>query len=89
MSTNLDRDVSPLLIDNVEVVVEEWPSSDQLHSVGLHNRFSLLGLYQGVPQPKRRGGFQLPDKISIFAGPILAQSSNEDEGWRNFCGLSS
>ncbi len=35
------------LIDNVAVMVEEWPDPYQLESVGLRNPRSLLGLYEG------------------------------------------
>jgi predicted Zn-dependent protease with MMP-like domain len=49
-------------MSNVEVVVEEEPPPGM----------PLLGLYQGVPLT-RRGAFYggaLPDKITIFQGPL-------------------
>ena len=62
-------------LDNVDIVVENWPTPRQLRQVkhSYHNR--LLGLYQGVPQTKRgrRYGLVLPDKISIFQMPVEAQ----------------
>jgi len=53
-------------LDNVEVVVKEWPSSD------IAKGRLLLGLYQGIPKPKRSINYTmvLPDKITIFKGPI-------------------
>ena len=51
---------------NIEVVVEDEPSPEQLRGGG-----ELLGLYEGVPLTDR--GAQepyLPDRISIFRGPI-------------------
>jgi predicted Zn-dependent protease with MMP-like domain len=53
-------------LDNVEVVVEEWPSEEQ--SKGR----LLLGLYHGIPKTVRGVGYSLvlPDKITIFKGPI-------------------
>jgi predicted Zn-dependent protease with MMP-like domain len=55
-------------LDNVDIVVKNWPTPRQLRKVehGYHNR--LLGLYGGVPQTRRgrRYGLVLPDKISIF-----------------------
>jgi predicted Zn-dependent protease with MMP-like domain len=62
-------------LENVDVVVEEWPSADQLRQAKTKNPSQLLGLYQGVPQTTRgRGyGLVLPDKISIFQRPIEAQ----------------
>lgn len=47
-------------IDNVTVVVEDYPPDGNL---------SILGLYQGVPQTKRKNygiGGQLPDRIIIY-----------------------
>jgi predicted Zn-dependent protease with MMP-like domain len=62
-------------LDNVDIVVEEWPTGAQLRQARTRNRWQLLGLYQGVPQTRRgRGyGLVLPDKISIFQRAIEAQ----------------
>lgn len=62
-------------LENVDVVIEEWPTSRQLRRVKHIHGAQLLGLYQGVPQTRRgRGyGLVLPDKISIFQKPIEAQ----------------
>jgi len=68
-------------LENVDVVVEDWPSPRQLKQVKLSHPSQLLGLYQGVPQTKRgRGyGMVLPDKISIFRRPIEAQCRSDKE----------
>jgi len=60
-------------IDNVAVLVEEWPSPHQLASVGMRSGGLLLGLYEGVPLTVRTHHYGLvaPDKITIFRGPIL------------------
>jgi predicted Zn-dependent protease with MMP-like domain len=62
-------------LENVDIVVEEWPTGAQLRQSRTRNRWQLLGLYQGVPQTRRgRGyGLVLPDKISIFQRAIEAQ----------------
>jgi len=62
-------------LENVDVVVEEWPTGAQLRQARTRSRRQLLGLYQGVPQTRRgRGyGLVLPDKISIFQRAIEAQ----------------
>ena len=62
-------------LENVDIVVEDWPTPRQLRKVKLSHPGQLLGLYQGVPQTRRgRGyGMVLPDKISIFRKPIEAQ----------------
>jgi predicted Zn-dependent protease with MMP-like domain len=62
-------------LENVDIVVEEWPTPGQLRQAKHSHPTQLLGLYQGVPQTKRgeRYGMVLPDKISIFQKPIEAQ----------------
>lgn len=62
-------------LENVDIVVEEWPAPMQLRQARTKSPGQLLGLYQGVPQTRRgRGyGLVLPDKISIFQKPIEAQ----------------
>jgi predicted Zn-dependent protease with MMP-like domain len=70
-------------LENVDIVVEEWPTAAQLRQAKTNRPWQLLGLYQGVPQTRRgRGyGLVLPDKISIFQRPIeaLCRSGSEVE----------
>jgi predicted Zn-dependent protease with MMP-like domain len=59
---------------NVEFVVEERPSATLLRSEGLDPRCdTLYGIYQGIPLPDRSSIDPplLPDKITIFAEPLL------------------
>jgi|SRR5579872_1390731 len=65
-------------MDNVAILVESWQTSQELQSV---NSLSLLfGLYGGTPKTKRSIYYSsLPDKITIFAGPILAVSKNIED----------
>jgi len=62
-------------LENVDIVVEEWPTAVQLRQARTKSPRQLLGLYQGVPRTRRgRGyGLVLPDKIVIFQRPIEAQ----------------
>jgi len=62
-------------LDNLDIVVADWPSPLQLSRSNIRNRYSLLGLYEGVPHINRgRGyGLVLPDKITIFRKPIEAR----------------
>jgi len=62
-------------LENVDVVVEEWPTGAQLRQAKTRSPRQLLGLYQGVPQTRRARGYGLvlPDKISIFQRAIEAQ----------------
>lgn len=57
-------------LDNVDVVVEDEPPPDVQAS--LTPGSSLFGLYHGIPLTKRGSGYGnvLPDKISIYRGPI-------------------
>jgi predicted Zn-dependent protease with MMP-like domain len=72
-----------LKLENVDIVVENWPTPGQLRQSKHSQPTQLLGLYQGVPQIKRgrRYGLVLPDKISIFQKPIeqYCRSGNEIE----------
>ncbi len=69
------------LLDNVVVVVEDWPDSATLRSVGASSPYALLGFYHGVPQPGRTShyGMVTPDKISIYRRPIEAQCRTIEE----------
>ena len=68
-------------LENVDIVVEDWPTPGQLRQARLRHPGQLLGLYQGVPQTRRgRGyGLVLPDKISIFKKSIEAQCRFSDK----------
>ncbi len=62
-------------MDNVAVVVEEWPEPARLARLGYDPHQELLGLYEGVPHSQRGSGYHLavPDRIAIFRQPILRQ----------------
>ena len=66
-------------LENIDVVVEGWPTPGQLASVGLKRGQSLLGLYEGVPLTKRGSHYGLvaPDKITIFQKPIEAKCRHD------------
>ncbi len=59
-------------MENVEIVIDDWPSPLQLQQAGLSPNSLLLGLYQGVPKTKRGGYYAnvLPDKITLFQKTI-------------------
>src|SRR5262245_53702050 len=55
-------------LGSVAIVVEDWPTPDQLASV--HAR-GLYGLYQGVPRTAfGADNVGMPSKITIFRGPL-------------------
>ncbi|MFC2026441.1 metallopeptidase family protein [Chloroflexota bacterium] len=59
-------------LENVDVLVQDWPTADQLRRAGLKHGYMLLGLYEGVPRTERGQHYGLvpPDKITIFQRPI-------------------
>ena len=69
-------------LDNVDVVIQDWPTTDQLRRARSGHGYTLLGLYEGVPRTKRGSHYGLvpPDKITIFQRPIeekCKQSNSE------------
>ena len=68
-------------LENVDIVVEDWPTPAQLAGAGLEEDEMLLGLYEGVPLTQRSSfyGMVLPDKISIFQKPLEEGCRNDDE----------
>jgi len=69
------------LMDNVDIIVEDWPTREQLKSVGMRNKNNLLGLYEGIPITERGQNYNLvlPDKITIFQKPLESQCSSNKE----------
>ena len=68
-------------IDNVAIVVEDWPDQQTLRLAGVRRPEELQGFYHGIPLTKRTSGYMLvaPDKISIYRQPILMQCHNGHE----------
>jgi predicted Zn-dependent protease with MMP-like domain len=62
-------------LENVDIIVEDQPTPDQMRHLGLGRGETLLGLYEGVPQTERGSHYGLvpPDKITIFQRPIEAK----------------
>jgi len=64
---------------NIEIVIEDEPTGEQIRegSEGELPPATLLGLYEGVPLTARGGQEPyLPDRISIFRGPIERMTSS-------------
>jgi len=58
-------------LDNVDIIIEEKPTKEQIKKLKLGANSKLFGLYEGVPQTKRGYySWVLPDKITIFKEPI-------------------
>jgi predicted Zn-dependent protease with MMP-like domain len=70
------------MLDNVEVIVEDEPTDEQLtlgrgypewpEEGDRRGGETLFGLYEGVPLTRRGGDYHLvlPDRITIFRGPL-------------------
>ncbi len=67
-------------LENVAVMVEDWPTPSQLARVG--TRGTLLGLYEGIPLtargPLSYSGVA-PDRITIFQGPLTRRARDLGE----------
>jgi len=68
-------------IHNVAIIVEDWPSPEQLDEVQVRRRQDLLGLYEGVPLTKRGQRFigGMPDRVSIFQKPVELRCRSDKE----------
>lgn len=68
-------------LENIDVVVQAFPSARQRGLSGLEQRMTLLGLYEGVPLTHRGSGYGLvlPDRITIFQRPIERVCRTDEE----------
>jgi predicted Zn-dependent protease with MMP-like domain len=63
-------------MENVAVIVEDWPRADQLAG----RNGTLLGLYEGVDLTRRSPmsyAGAVPDRITIFRGPLSERATDE------------
>jgi predicted Zn-dependent protease with MMP-like domain len=69
-------------VENVQIVVEDYPSSDAL-ARSRAGKKSLLGLYQGVPLPHRGTSYGMfpvgPDKITLYQKNIESVCRTDEE----------
>ena len=69
-------------IENVTIVVEDFPSDDDIRRMKC-DKYSLLGLYQGVPLTRRDTSYGMypvsPDQIILFQKNIEAQCRTLEE----------
>lgn len=60
-------------LENVAILYEEEPTSEQRRKLALRADQTLFGLYEGVPLSERQGITRLyPDKITLFIRPLCA-----------------
>ena len=65
---------------NLAILVEEWPTAEDLDETGLEDGYGLFGLYKGVPLPERGASDPLlPDTITLYQRPIESACGTWDE----------
>jgi predicted Zn-dependent protease with MMP-like domain len=68
-------------LQNLAIVVEDEPSAELLHEMGIEPPDTLFGLYQGTPLTDRAWAFgnTLPDQILVFQGPHEREAEDEED----------
>lgn len=67
-------------MNNVAILIEEFPSPETLREYGIRSKYGLFGLYEGYVQSSRRNvGVVTPDKITIYRKPILKSCRTRNE----------
>jgi predicted Zn-dependent protease with MMP-like domain len=67
-------------LENLDIVVEDWPSDLVMAETHVQHPGDLLGLYSGVPRLERGDDIpSLPDKITLFQRPIEAICQSREE----------
>jgi predicted Zn-dependent protease with MMP-like domain len=68
-------------LQNLAIVVEDEPSPELLHEMGIEPPDTLFGLYQGTPLTDRAWAFgnTLPDQILVFQGPHEREAEDEED----------
>ena len=68
-------------LDNIAVVVEDWPDDETLDEMGIEPPDTLYGLYRGIDLTHRDSSYGnvLPDTVTIYQGPIEEDSADEQD----------
>ncbi|MDP3062820.1 MAG: metallopeptidase family protein [Chloroflexota bacterium] len=68
-------------MENVAIVVEDWPDEQTVAEMGLESPHDLFGLYYGVPLAERGvgGGSWEPDRIVLYQRPIESACATDEE----------
>jgi predicted Zn-dependent protease with MMP-like domain len=67
-------------LENIAVVIEDWPDRLTMREFGIRRRDELFGAYLGTPLPERDAdyGNTLPDKICIYQKPLENCCPNQE-----------
>ena len=65
-------DVFKERLEDVVVIIEDWPAQELLDDLGMPEDETLMGYYEGTPLTDfgRDYSMRLPDRIYVFKGPI-------------------
>jgi predicted Zn-dependent protease with MMP-like domain len=68
-------------IENLAFIVEQYPSESDLGRMGLKDKYTLLGLYSGIPYTHRSTWYTgvTPDRIILFQKNIESHCNTIDE----------
>ena len=68
-------------LENIAIMVEDFPTQEDLRQLRIGSGKLLLGYYRGTPLPQRSiwQGTRLPDKIVLFQNNIERLCRNEKE----------
>ena len=68
-------------VRNLDLVIEDRPTRADLLEAGVSRGSTLLGLYHGIPLTSRGQYYNLvlPDKISIYQGPIESLCGDDED----------
>ena len=66
---------------NLEFAVEDWARPDDYARTGSPAGSTILGVYRGIPLPKRGAGYNmtLPDRIVIFQQPLQRLAADAED----------
>ncbi|MBI4811330.1 MAG: metallopeptidase family protein [Ignavibacteriales bacterium] len=70
-------------VENVGIIVEDYPNDEIVQKMNLPSKRHLLGLYQGIPFTHRGSWYGMtpvvPDKISLYQMNIESISRTEED----------
>ena len=67
-------------LDNLEIVLEDWPAPELLEELGIAEDEALYGLYTGTPLTVRSFGEPPgPDRITLYRGELLEDFQDREE----------
>ncbi len=67
-------------MSEVAIVIDDWPSDEQLLDNGLSLDDDLYGLYEGVPRTEFQADWlMVPNRITLFRAPLQEDFPDADQ----------